>query len=89
MAWFVRLERRLGRMMTRAEHEHICERANRALEGRLDKIDQHLAKQDETSERHREKMREGLHGIAIDVTALQVKAGIEPRRTASVLTAGE
>lgn len=36
IGWFVRLERRLGMTLTRAEHEAICEKRNREIKEDLE-----------------------------------------------------
>ena len=38
VGWFIRLERRFGKMLTRDEHDENCEARNERLENKLDKI---------------------------------------------------
>lgn len=39
VGWFIRLERRFGKMLTREEHDQNCDVRNERLEKKLDNID--------------------------------------------------
>lgn len=61
VGWFVRLERRLGMALTRAEHEAICERRNRELKDAVEGLREDV-------ERRHDENREMLARIDASTT---------------------
>jgi hypothetical protein len=91
VAWFTRLERRFGRTLSREEHEHICDRHQRAIAERLGGIERILAAQDKISDRYRDQVLTELRDLAIDTAVLQDRIGVRRRRRAreSLPTGGD
>lgn len=75
IGWFIRLERRLGAVMTRDEHEKICDRRQDELREILDEIRSTVHGFAEESKRHRERVNERLGDIRTQIAVLRERQG--------------
>lgn len=70
-AWLIVNERRMGKFMTREEHERVCDRRSEAIKGSLEKIEGMLGKQEEQASEHRHKVNDTLTGVRLDVALIK------------------
>lgn len=78
IAWVFRIERWRGRMLTRAEHEAICQQRQKEIAERLSAIQRTLESQDDRSSAHRASVSRQLTGISVKIAVLQTRAGNPP-----------
>jgi hypothetical protein len=78
VAWFVRTERKMARMLSRHEHEAICDKRQKDLTEKLASIQHTLECQDERSSSHRASISSKLTNIAVKIAVLQTRMGTPP-----------
>lgn len=68
----------MARMLTRHEHETICDKRQKDLADKLAAIQHTLECQDERSSSHRANVSRQLTAIAVKIAVLQTRAGNPP-----------
>jgi hypothetical protein len=86
IVWLIRLERRFGHMLTRKEHEVICQRNQGGIAAKLNIITEALQRQDSSTDRYRDKVLGELRELAIDVAVVQSQMGLSRRRRITATT---
>lgn len=76
--WVLRTERKMARMLSRSEHEAICDKRQADLAKALAGIQHTLECQDQRSSTHRANVSRQLTGIAVKIAVLQTRAGNPP-----------
>lgn len=69
-------QRSLGKMLTRKEHEKICDKANAQITQALEKIDEALGEHIKDTRAHRERVANSLHTIGLQVKVIETKMRI-------------
>jgi hypothetical protein len=77
-AWMWRTERKMARMLSRSEHESICDKRQEDLAKKLGAIQHTLECQDERSSTHRASISRQLTSIAVKIAVLQTRSGNPP-----------
>lgn len=75
IGWFIRLERRLGAVVTRDEHEKICERRQDELREILGEIRSTVRGFADDFDRHRDRVSHDLGHIRTQIAVLRTKQG--------------
>ena len=90
-AWLLRLERRSGKTATRMDnHEKHCAQRQTDLKDDLREIKDHLQRQDEKAEEHRERVNRQLGTIGVKVAVIQTQMKNPPTGdTGNYQAAGE
>lgn len=78
LAWVIRTERKMARMLSRTEHENICDRRQKDLTRQLASIQKTLQDQDDRSSTHRSAISAKLTAISVKIAVLQTRAGHPP-----------
>ena len=69
-------QRSLGKMLTRKEHEKICDVKNQRIEQALTKIDETLNEHIKDTREHRDRVSNSLHTIGLQVAVIETKMRI-------------
>lgn len=62
--------RSLGKMLTRKEHQSICDSKNQEITRTLDRIEGNLSKHMEETREHRDRMNNTMHAMQLRLAVL-------------------
>lgn len=77
-SWAFTVERRFGSRLTRKEHGEICDKANKDLDTKLEKIIRTLEKQTENTLEHRQWMGTAIGNIRTQIAVIRDRMGDDP-----------
>lgn len=75
VGWFIRLERRLGAVVTRDEHEKICQRRQDELREILGEIRSTVRGFADEFDQHKDRVTHDLGRIQTQIAVLRTKQG--------------
>ena len=73
LGWAFRHERRIGAMLTREDHDQICQQRQVEVQNSLTKIISKLDEQDRNALEHREKVETRLNKLSTDVAVVKTR----------------
>lgn len=70
IGWGTWITRRMFTVMTRVEHEAVCEKRNAAMASTLSKIEEQMKEDRVESREYREHVQDQMHNLATQVAVL-------------------